>query len=62
MNSYDNAARQTAAEFLHDYLQLLRDMDLDEITRVFAVLQAARRRDAMIYLAGNGGSASTASH
>jgi D-sedoheptulose 7-phosphate isomerase len=62
MNSYDSAARQTAAEFLHDYLQVLRDMDLDEITRVLAVLQAARKRDAMIYLAGNGGSASTASH
>jgi D-sedoheptulose 7-phosphate isomerase len=62
MNSYDSAAKQTAADFLHDYLQILRDMDLDEVARVFAVLQAARQRDAMIYLAGNGGSASSASH
>jgi len=62
MNGHEKAVRQTAADFLRDYLQLLRDMDLDEIARVFELLQSARRHGAMIYLAGNGGSASTASH
>ena len=62
MKGCENAVRQTAADFLRDYLQLLRDMDLGEISRVFELLQSARRHGAMIYLAGNGGSASTASH
>lgn len=62
MNTLDLAVRQIAAEFLHDFLQLLRDVDLDEIARVHEILHGARRRAATIYIAGNGGSASTASH
>lgn len=62
MDTLEIWARATAAEFLRDYFQILRAIDLDEITRVLALLQDTRRRDAMIYLAGNGGSASTASH
>lgn len=62
MNHTNGAARQLAAEFIHEFLELLSRIDLDEIERVFHVLRTARDQGAMIYLAGNGGSASTASH
>jgi D-sedoheptulose 7-phosphate isomerase len=58
----NGAARQLAADFVHEFLDLLRRIDFDEIERVFHVLRTARDQGAMIYLAGNGGSASTASH
>jgi D-sedoheptulose 7-phosphate isomerase len=62
VNFSNGAARQIAAEFVHDFLDLLSRIDLDEIEHVFQILRRARDRGAMIYLAGNGGSASTASH
>lgn len=62
MKHCNGAARQVAAEFVHEFLDLLTRIDLDEIERVFHILRTARDQGAMIYLAGNGGSASTASH
>jgi D-sedoheptulose 7-phosphate isomerase len=62
VNHNNGAARQLAADFVHEFLELLNRIDLDEIERVFHLLRSARDRGAMIYLAGNGGSASTASH
>ncbi|MDR1246039.1 MAG: SIS domain-containing protein [Clostridiales Family XIII bacterium] len=49
-----------------DYLTLeisvLSDLDIEAINKVMNSLESARRRDATIYIMGNGGSASTASH
>jgi D-sedoheptulose 7-phosphate isomerase len=41
---------------------LLQQVDLDAVERVVALLADARERDATIFVAGNGGSAATASH
>jgi D-sedoheptulose 7-phosphate isomerase len=62
VNHSNVAARQLAAEFVHEFLDLLSRIDLDEIEQVFDILRSARDQGRMIYLAGNGGSASTASH
>jgi D-sedoheptulose 7-phosphate isomerase len=62
VNYNNGAARQVAAEFMHEFLSMLGRIDLDEIERVFQILRSARNQGAMIYVAGNGGSASTASH
>jgi D-sedoheptulose 7-phosphate isomerase len=49
-----------------DYFQLLetllRNVDLNALDRVVKRLQSARDTGAMVYIAGNGGSAATASH
>jgi D-sedoheptulose 7-phosphate isomerase len=62
MRNSNNAARRLSAVFVEDFMNLLRHIDLDELERVFQILRSARERGAMIYLAGNGGSAATASH
>ena len=48
--------------FFRGFEDLLNRMDLDVIERVVSRLSTARRNGAMIYVAGNGGSAATASH
>lgn len=58
----DGAVQHLAADFLRDFVALLDRLDLGAVERALALLHAARARGAMIYLAGNGGSASTASH
>lgn len=54
------------ADVLRDYMEifdaLLRAIDPAAITRAADILRAARDSGAMIYVAGNGGSASTATH
>jgi len=55
-------ARQIAGNFLQAFEVLLQQIDLDAIERIVQRLSAARDIGAMIYLAGNGGSAATASH
>jgi D-sedoheptulose 7-phosphate isomerase len=62
MRNFQGAARQLAADFVHEFLNLWRHVDLDAVEQVYQVLRAARDRGATIYLAGNGGSAATASH
>ncbi len=54
--------KQIAAAYLRTLEMLLRQVDVDAIERIFQRLRDARDRGAMIYVAGNGGSASTASH
>ncbi len=54
--------QQLAAAFLRDFEELLHKVNLDALERSFEILKAARDRGAMIYIAGNGGSAATASH
>jgi D-sedoheptulose 7-phosphate isomerase len=48
--------------FFRGFEDLLNRIDLDVIERVVSRLSTARRNGAMIYVAGNGGSAATASH
>ncbi|MGH7847516.1 MAG: D-sedoheptulose-7-phosphate isomerase [Candidatus Binatia bacterium] len=60
--SNHSAPKQLAAAFLRDFEKLLHQVNLDAIERAFRILRDARDRAAMIYIAGNGGSAATASH
>jgi D-sedoheptulose 7-phosphate isomerase len=55
-------AKQLAAHYLQAFEMLLQRVDLDAIDRTVQCLRAARDRGATIYVAGNGGSAATASH
>jgi D-sedoheptulose 7-phosphate isomerase len=55
-------AREIAARYLRDFERVLAAVDLDAVTRVVARLAVARDRQRTIYIAGNGGSAATASH
>jgi D-sedoheptulose 7-phosphate isomerase len=55
-------AREIAARYLRDFERVLAAVDLDAVARVVARLAVARDRQRTIYIAGNGGSAATASH
>lgn len=61
-NSPTQNAKQIAAEHIQSLTSALKGMDLDAIGRVFNLLRNARDCKAMVYVAGNGGSAATASH
>lgn len=54
--------QQIAADYLEAYAMLLRRVSLDAIERIIQRLRIARDTGAMVYIAGNGGSAATASH
>jgi len=54
--------RRIASDFLQDVENLLQRVDPASIERLVDVLRSARERGATIYVAGNGGSAATASH
>lgn len=55
-------AKQIAAAYFRAFEKLLHQIDVDAIARIFQRLRGARDTGAMIYVAGNGGSAATASH
>jgi D-sedoheptulose 7-phosphate isomerase len=48
--------------YLDGFARLLRGFDVDAIGRIIQHLLVARRKGATIFVAGNGGSAATASH
>jgi len=50
------------ADYLNELKDVIDKIDQDEITNVMHRLLAAYRRHASVYIFGNGGSASTASH
>jgi len=58
----ESSAKQLAATFLRDFESLLRQVNLDALERIYQILRGARDRGATVYIAGNGGSAATASH
>ncbi len=58
----DTDARRVAVEYLDVLGRTLRDLDLDAVLRVCGHIQRVRDVGGMVYLAGNGGSAATASH
>jgi D-sedoheptulose 7-phosphate isomerase len=51
-----------ARSYVHRLKEILDRLDFDSIGRVIELMLEARRRDATIFLLGNGGSAATASH
>jgi D-sedoheptulose 7-phosphate isomerase len=55
-------AKLIAAEYLREFESVLGQVDLDAIERVVEHLRTARDADGTVYVAGNGGSAATASH
>ena len=52
--------KQIASEYLEAFEKLLHQLDLDAVERIIHRLQVARDSVAMIYVAGNGGSAAAA--
>ena len=54
--------RKIASEYLQSFILLLDRIDLQAVERVVQCLENARDNSATIYVAGNGGSAATASH
>jgi D-sedoheptulose 7-phosphate isomerase len=54
--------KSVAADYLRDFAAILQGIDLDAVERVVDRLRAARDADGTVYVAGNGGSAATASH
>jgi len=56
------ALKHIIQEYLEAFSCMLASPMIDDIGRVVAALSAARSREATIYIAGNGGSASLASH
>jgi len=55
-------AKEIAAEYLRHFRALLDCIDLAAVERVVEYLRRTRDADGTVYVAGNGGSASTASH
>jgi D-sedoheptulose 7-phosphate isomerase len=55
-------ARDIASRYLHEFSRLMKQVDVDAVARIVALLQTARDEEATVYIAGNGGSAATASH
>jgi D-sedoheptulose 7-phosphate isomerase len=55
-------AKLIAATYLQEFAELLRQVDLDAVERTVEHLRRVRDADGTVYLAGNGGSAATASH
>ena len=61
-DSVASEVRLVATDYLHSFEALLHQVDLNALERIVQHLRKARDRSAMIYVAGNGGSAATASH
>jgi D-sedoheptulose 7-phosphate isomerase len=55
-------AGKIAARYLRNFSRLLAGVDVDAIARIVGLLRVARDGGGTVYLAGNGGSAATASH
>ena len=51
-----------AREYLAEFVARLEHLDLEALERVVERLRAARDAGSMVYIAGNGGSAATATH
>jgi D-sedoheptulose 7-phosphate isomerase len=62
MNQLMDKFQDFSASYVKRLIQLLNEMDLSQIDFLLDVCNQARLRGSTIYFAGNGGSASTASH
>jgi D-sedoheptulose 7-phosphate isomerase len=54
--------REITDDYLQSFIRLLRQIDVQAVERVVRRLEHGRDTGGMIYIAGNGGSAATASH
>jgi D-sedoheptulose 7-phosphate isomerase len=54
--------KELASHYLRAFEALLQQVEVDEIERIVQRLRMARDNGSTIYIAGNGGSAATASH
>jgi D-sedoheptulose 7-phosphate isomerase len=61
-NGKGSPAQKIAQEYVHAFEHLLHQIDSQAIERIAQSLRSAGDRGATIYVAGNGGSAATASH
>lgn len=57
-----DSTQDIARDYLSGFRQLLDCIDLDAVARVVERLRTARDSGATVYIAGNGGSAATATH
>jgi D-sedoheptulose 7-phosphate isomerase len=62
MHEFHSRSKDLAANFLRDFEKLLHQVNVEAVERVYQILRGARDRGATVYIAGNGGSAATASH
>jgi D-sedoheptulose 7-phosphate isomerase len=62
MNGRNSQVKRIAGDYLESFATLLREIDLAAVERIVEHFQNARRQGATIFIAGNGGSAATASH
>jgi D-sedoheptulose 7-phosphate isomerase len=58
----DTSPAAIAATYFESLRKLLDAIDLDAVDRVVMTLQQVRDREGTVYVAGNGGSAATATH
>jgi D-sedoheptulose 7-phosphate isomerase len=61
-NGEMSQAKQVTIDYVQAFESLLRQIDGEVIGRVVQYLRSASKRGSTIYVAGNGGSAATASH
>jgi D-sedoheptulose 7-phosphate isomerase len=61
-NSAKNQVKQITTDYLETFESLLHVVDVNAVEKIVRHLQDARDSRATIYVAGNGGSAATASH
>lgn len=61
-DSFSSEVKLIATNYLHSFESLLQQIDMDALERIVQRLRNARDNGATIYVAGNGGSAATASH
>ena len=54
--------QQEVRNYINKEIEVLKSLDVEAINKVINVLEKARKRNADIYVFGNGGSAATASH
>ena len=57
-----SASHDTLKRWLHESAEALRGVDIASVARAVELLVTVRARGGVIYTAGNGGSAATASH
>src|SRR6185295_13315785 len=63
MSDTENSqAKKVAADYFASFTSLFHRVDFGAVERTLRCLRRARDGGAMIYIAGNGGSAATASH
>src|SRR5262245_59861899 len=62
MSGNGNALRQIVGDYVSAFERLLFELDLAVLQQVVDRLRAIRDSGATVYVAGNGGSAATASH